>query len=253
MIVMLDGTHTVLGPQVTSVLFGYILGVMAAISSFLFGKQVSNWLNRWRNPDFVHDDTEEANNTNIKADEIMAPPIIVYPHFGMGNRQCLAIFSGQQLPFIILGVLLVLFGLADFAMGIPFYRIMWLSCLFSPLGALLRWKLAIWNGQRLGETWEWFPWGTFSANVLGSIISIMLLGIDQRFFADSNSQWTRAIIAAIRVGFAGSLSTVSTFVKELVDLNGQYPHHAKAYYYGLITIFSCATLSLAIYSPIVRS
>ena len=44
MVAMLDGTDTELGHQVAPALFGYLIGVAGAVSSFIFGRQVYDWL-----------------------------------------------------------------------------------------------------------------------------------------------------------------------------------------------------------------
>ena len=100
----------------------------------------------------------------------------------------------------------------------------------------------------------WLHWGTLTANLLASIISVLLIAVQTRYYADLDTinSWEVALLGAARVGFAGSLSTVSTFVKEIIDLAMKYPHHAKCYYYALSTIGCCVALSLCIYCPIVR-
>jgi fluoride ion exporter CrcB/FEX len=149
--------------------------------------------------------------------------------------------------------LIVAFGVADGVWGIPFYRRMWMIVLVSPFGALLRWRMSRWNNLKLG--WKhlaWIPWGTFLANVTAVLISILAEATDARYVTkgDANYIWWSSALIAIEAGFAGSLSTVSTLVKELFDLASKNP--ARAYIYFLFTVFCSLLLSLAVYIPIMR-
>ena len=88
------------------------------------------------------------------------------------------------------------------------------------------------------------------------VISIACAAIIARLNAsnhDGQFMWTIHWLAAAKTGFAGSLSTVSTFVKEIVDINERYSGRKARYiYYGIGTIICCCLLSLSIYSPLVR-
>eukprot|EP00590_Aulacoseira_subarctica_P003148 CAMPEP_0172422114 /NCGR_PEP_ID=MMETSP1064-20121228/8310_1 /TAXON_ID=202472 /ORGANISM="Aulacoseira subarctica , Strain CCAP 1002/5" /LENGTH=242 /DNA_ID=CAMNT_0013162827 /DNA_START=335 /DNA_END=1060 /DNA_ORIENTATION=+ len=113
-----------------------------------------------------------------------------------------------------------------------FYRSCWLSILLSPFGTLTRWYLSRFNGRLKGK-WNWFPIGTFTANISASIVSGLVSGILIRYFNSAPSQgWSgQTILNAIKIGFAGSLSTVSTFVTEYDKIDKTFPHHGKALYY----------------------
>lgn len=75
-------------------------------------------------------------------------------------------------------------------------------------GAVLRWALARW-----AATGSW-PWGTFVANVLGSL----LIGVVS---ASLSGVW----LALLATGVAGALTTYSSFALEtvLLDRNGRRP------------------------------
>ena len=94
--------------------------------------------------------------------------------------------------FIIVCVLalLVLFVFAAQVSNIQFYKNMTIMWILAPFGALTRWKLSNWNKSAnrfigVGRM-SWVPIGTLSANLLGSIISILFTAlIDKEIVKDS--------------------------------------------------------------------
>mmetsp|Transcript_27304 Transcript_27304/g.41296 ORF Transcript_27304/g.41296 Transcript_27304/m.41296 type:complete len:794 (+) Transcript_27304:100-2481(+) len=256
MVAMLDGSQCVLGSQVDSALFGYLIGIMTAVSSFVLGTNVSLWLANARGARMVvavdTDDHDELSRT----DNVENPP----HHINTLGKKSKVYWKvkrflscGTSLPFFVFAGILVGCLVGDFIANIAFYRFLWMDLALSPLGALLRWFLALrFNGVSFwGVTW--LPWGTLLANLLACILSILILSLESRYQSYfSDRMWSSSILIALRVGCAGSLSTVSTFVKELVELSKKYPLEAKSYYYGFITIAGSMLLSVALYALIVR-
>ena len=137
---------------------------------------------------------------------------------------------------------------------------MWISSLLSIPGALLRWKLGEWFNKgtlfHRRENWRWIPWGTFLANILASIVSIVVTAsmtresiINSQTFDYSSS--ASLVGASLKIGFAGSLSTVSTFVKEIVEFYDKDPGTARSYVYSLGSLFISCSLCLALYHIII--
>ena len=96
--------------------------------------------------------------------------------------------------------------------------------LFATPGALLRWKLSSLNGK-LGDfvprlqRMAWLPIGTLAANVLGAMVSICMIGWEYNLeMGGASGFWGIATVRAIKIGFSGCLSTVSTFVSEVHKL-----------------------------------
>jgi len=166
-----------------------------------------------------------------------------------------------QVPVAALCIWSILFGLfaATLVLSdhkdqvIVTYRTMAYAMLWAPLGALCRWRLSsLWNGQGLWQRHPWFPVGTFAANVLGSIVSIICVAVEYRLDTTYHAQyynfWTIGSIRAIRIGFAGCLTTVSTFVAEI---HGFMKHHTDyAYPYILSTLGTACVVSTILYAII---
>ena len=275
MVVMMDGTQTELGKQIIPAIFGYILGLMAAICSFLFGTHVSAWMNQHRNshrsPQFDglnNDDTsmvvieeriwdQENGTKSSNQEELPRTDVCLALTTSSPICRCLgSMVTGKSIAFSFLVALFAALLIGDILMSNLFYRSLWLAALMTPPGALLRWQLSKWNGRWsvMGRC-HWVPWGTLLCNLIASIVCILFLAIEIRHNRkkSSDSLWGVAILGAIRAGFTGSLSTVSTFVKEIVDLNNNYQQHAKCYIYAALTIVLSAIFSLLTYCPIVWS
>lgn len=240
MIVMLDGSQTELGSQVASALFGYILGIACCLGSFSAGRSVYDWL-RARHASIAEPASavdeelgDTTSRTRLEDDQ------------DNNNNKCVSWSYGYGLrggPLLLSVLLTAAFVYGDAVQGIPFYRQMWMSLLFAPLGALLRWKLSSFNTEQ-------FPRGTLAANLLAASLYALLEALDARSLVVGNiddAAWTRTVWMAAEVAFCGSLSTVSSFVKEIV---AQGP---KGHVYSFCTIASAMLLGLAIYSPIVRT
>lgn len=97
------------------------------------------------------------------------------------------------------------------------------------LGSTLRYGL----GKYLNNAVTGFPYGTFAANILGSLLIGLILGIAVK--NDSISQNTMLLIAT---GFCGGFTTFSTFAHEnhIFLKNGDF---------GLFTLYTFASFMIA--------
>lgn len=86
----------------------------------------------------------------------------------------------------------------------------------TPFGAGIRWYTSIWNPQC-----PRFKWPTFSVNVFGVLIYVIVLVCEAKYTGASDSVRTTAFIA-ITSGFCGSLTTASTFFLELYQISPRY-------------------------------
>ena len=135
------------------------------------------------------------------------------------------------------------------------YRTMAYSMLFATPGALLRWKLSSFNGK-LGDLiprfsrMNWLPIGTLAANVLGAMVSIIMIGWEFNLeISGANGFWGIATVRAIKIGFSGCLSTVSTFVSEVHKLT--HIRLDRGYKYILITLVSSCISGVILFAIIV--
>ncbi|CAB9497165.1 expressed unknown protein [Seminavis robusta] len=129
------------------------------------------------------------------------------------------------------------------------YRTMVYSLLFAPFGAFLRWQLSSLNGSfAISSDMAWIPAGTLAANILGSLVSVTMTGLEFRN-TEFQDFWVVGTLRAVRVGFAGCLTTVSTFVSEVHKFFDQQKHD-RGYIYILVTLTTCSVLASFIYAGI---
>jgi CrcB protein len=119
----------------------------------------------------------------------------------------------------------------------------WIAVLFAPLGCWLRWVLSRANYSLKGR-FDWAPAGTFAANMLGTTVSGGLSAIALR--ADPGPTGLN-VIAGASLGFCGALSTVSTFVTEVVKFADVFPDVLYAYTYALATIVGGALVIITVF------
>ncbi|CAO3590535.1 unnamed protein product [Absidia cylindrospora] len=110
-----------------------------------------------------------------------------------------------------------------FSISCMSWRELALTCVFAPVGALLRWYLSFFNGIRS----DIFV-GTFAANMLGTlvlaVISLLRSGVTM-------SSLSCSVLGGLADGFCGCLTTISTFVVELSVLPLR-----QSYVYGLMSV-----------------
>jgi CrcB protein len=83
------------------------------------------------------------------------------------------------------------------------------SLLLVFLGGGLGSSLRYWIGKHLNNTETGIPYGTFAANIIGSLIIGIVLGM-----ALKNNSLTSNTVIFIAVGFCGGFTTFSTFAYE---------------------------------------
>lgn len=248
----MDGTGTDLGPQVGTAIFGYFIGVACAVSGFLLGRQACEWISDHycRLPHLgeggqtVVESLDHADG-HAKADSWLK----------LVSRSLVGTITDVNYwPFVLVVGLLAAFIYGGTGNGSQAYRHMWISMLLTPGGALLRWRISELNVRKqwmVRRGWGWFPLGTLIANLVAAIICAFVEALTARYLADgeTNAGWILPCLHAVVIGFSGSLSTVSTLVREMFALDSV----GQAHCYCFITIVSSMLISLLIYSPMVRT
>jgi fluoride ion exporter CrcB/FEX len=281
MVVMLDGTDTELGSQVAPALFGYLMGMCTSIASFVCGRHAYDGWVRIHDPS-VLPQPDSANAGVVAHDgqvEIMERGVVGHdgrvpskdgvthekespsPLVSRLGRLWGAVAGIQGMPFLLLAGMTSAFVVGDVVYNDMFYRKLWMCVLLAPCGALLRWHLSQYNDGTpppcvaaaiAGRNLEWVPWGTLTSNMIAVVVSVLAEALEDRYAVQGapGYDWISTALPAIETGFAGSLSTVSSFVRELVDLQQSNP--ARMYLYGFGSLTFAMLLGLLVYSPVIR-
>lgn len=272
MVAMMVGYETASGsPRIVQAIFGYIIGLNCAIVSFHVGRHIGKGIYtfRQRRSDSgveesrgirespSGDDTctdVESQSTGTGVSKIIVFPfrkISIFSFIKALGRLVDVLIHGKYSPFFFVSCLLAVFIVGDIKMGTrnSFHRDMWVTAIFSPFGTILRWKLSNLNGKYFQESesssdlLKYFPFGTFFANFLGCIISVLTASFMVRYDA---SYGVDLFLTGLKVGFGGNLSTVSTFAKEIVLLT-EKDHTGPAYFYGIVSLTICCLVGVILY------
>lgn len=248
MVVMMDGTDTDFGPQVGASFFGYLIGVACPVASFIFGRHIFDWLRSFH-PLPQAPSIEDGITAGESEDHAGGAA----PNDQQAGRSVLRkLCKIRYIPMVASIGLIFAFAYGDAVKGSLVYRKMWMATLLSPLGSVLRWRLSELNYRKRGWIgFEWLPWGTFAANIVAVMISAFTESLDSHVIDadDAAFDWLSPALQALGVGFAGSLSTMSTLVHEMFFLETP----GKANGYCFTSIVCSMLIGLLIYSPIARS
>jgi fluoride ion exporter CrcB/FEX len=255
MVTMMIGTESVSGSQIVPALFGYLLGIICAISSFRFGKTTALFFHRIRYPR-NKDTTSNSMDGDIDEGQIRSDETKSSSFENVGQitkwtkKKCLWIVDLLDLALhskyssiVCFVFLLALVFVGYSLLKDNFHKSLLICALLSPPGTILRWKLST-----LNHKWKRFPLGTFTANISASIVSIICGALSSRLLLDPSAPASTWLVG-IKTGFAGNLSTVSTFAKELVLL-ADNDNEFQSVMYAFLTVFLCCTSSMVAYALI---
>lgn len=288
MITMMVGENAILGSQVCAAIMGYVLGLVCSVASFSFGRIVGKALYACRqdSEDNVDQDDENENEEGRCKDDMMErnPETHTFKLDEKSTktensenyinnsrtttcniwvkfcRRMNTVIHGKFFPLLLVSMLLTSFFIGDFKMSSSFHKQMWISSLLSPPGTILRWILSRFNSKQLLKKRDHvnltssnmgFPYGTFLANQLGCIVSIIAVATLSRLDSEKDNISTGVLwLGGMKTGFAANLSTVSTFAKEIVLMFDE-DRVGFAFSYAMVTIIAASLVSLLIYKLLV--
>ncbi|KAL2819141.1 CrcB-like protein [Aspergillus granulosus] len=102
------------------------------------------------------------------------------------------------------------------------------AIIFAPLGCLLRFYLSLALNARLPS----FPLGTFTVNILGTIVLAMCYDLQRVDGLGASVLVSCQVLQGVMDGFCGCATTVSTWVSELNGL----AKRLHAYIYGTVSV-----------------
>lgn len=119
------------------------------------------------------------------------------------------------------------------------------SLVFGPVGCLVRFYVSLKLNRRIPT----FPLGTFTVNVVGTMILGMAFALQHATIGSSvfgGGSFTGCqVLQGIMDGFCGCLTTVSTLVLELSDLKRQH-----AYVYGIVSVAAALAMLVVEIGPL---
>jgi len=151
----------------------------------------------------------------------------------------------RSITVVLVGIFVLQLGLYAWALAVDTNEIRrgyWLALLLSPIGATVRWWLAMGLNKKPDPHLK-FPLGTFIANVCAATLAASFAAGANRV----DSGWGFIVLAGAKTGLSGTLSTVSTFMSEIHALSSHPPTRLLAYSYPLVTIMLSFTLGIAVY------
>lgn len=248
MIVMMDGVATELPPQIEQAITGYVVGIACCIASFIFGQFLRKCFQPRLRGDTPRVSESLAEGTNGQTLENIDIERTVADCYVDKGRLSYCTIS-HVAPLMLVVLLLTGYGLGDGLLGIAFYRTMWMATIVSPFGAFMRWRLSAFNPASSSP--HWLPWGTLFANTIAAALGATAAALEYNASSSTSERflWVSPLLLAVQVGFAGSLSTVSTMVRELAVT--KTPGRAIAYFSA--TTMISISVGFAIYSPTIRA
>lgn len=215
------------------------IGICTAFCAFFIGKDVGTlctyltqrtlYTNRPATPNHASPSSTRENSSTAAVDDA---------HERVNNSRTMQIVACSSLCVLFALSLGGCIAGALLDRDMPQRRSNWASAMFAPLGAVVRWRLSVLN-SRLPR----FPLGTFLANMLAVVLDLAV-GAALLVRAGQLSDDTVLFLLAIITGLGGSLSTVSTWILEAVQLDT-----TDRYMYILGSIGVAQLLGLVIYGP----
>lgn len=226
--------------QVSDAVVGYVIGLELPIVSFRFGQNMAVYLFIWRSRRETRKDERrggygirlpQADDDSLDSNEDEENGDPTSPNI---NTSADSTPEESEMPSVraiatAVFMLLVVTQLTSLSFFTdPTQHAIALSLFFSPLGVLTRWRLSRYNRIING-----FPIGTFISNMLGCALS----GSLGQLLAGNPGPRERIVLQSLVRGFAGSLSSVSALVVEVLAGTDPLLFRFDGFTYAACTIF----------------
>jgi fluoride ion exporter CrcB/FEX len=228
------------GGQVGEALVGYVLGLQLPIVAYRFGQHIAVYIFIMRTRRETRVDERRGYGIRVSQNEFSESadepdgddPLSPASHESNGYLPKLS--NARDIPSVR-AVVTALFLLAVVTQGTslsffsdPEHQQLALSLLFSPLGVLARWRLSKYNNWRPS-----FPIGTFTANILACALS----GGLGTLLAGSPGPRERIVLVSFIAGFGGTLSSLATFIVEVLAGVDPVLLRFDGFIYAVLSIF----------------
>ena len=232
--------------KIGEALVGYVIGLQLPIVSYRFGQQMAVFLFVWRTRRETRKDERRGYGLRLQQHE---HSFDIDEETADVNEKCKEFdeIIDRDTPSVR-AIVTALFILATvtqitslFFFTDPEQHQLALSLLFSPFGALTRWRLSRYNKGRKG-----FPLGTFACNLLACALSGSLGTI----LAGRPGPRERIVLVSMISGFGGSLSSLAVFIVE--TLRGVDPllFRFNGFIYAISTVFWAMVIGLIFNSSV---
>jgi len=191
--------------QVGEAVVGYMIGLQLPIIAYRFGQHVAVYVFIWRTRRETRKDERRGYGIRVAIDEESER----YHSEGESDEEK----EEEEKPSVrAIFTAIFIMALVTQCTSISFFnnpndQQIALSLLFSPLGVLARWRLSKLNSWR-----PTFPIGTFTANLLACALS----GSLGTLLAGNPGPEESIVLVSFIAGFGGTLSSLATFVVEIL-------------------------------------
>ncbi|KAG9303276.1 hypothetical protein G9A89_013602 [Geosiphon pyriformis] len=180
-----------------------------SVSGLKFGEHLADF---FLPKNFPKDKSNAKNNSKSKKTSYrVVPRKFKYDDLIFIDWICISLGFFSILTVVILTIL------------IKEHRKIMFATIFAPIGTLTRWKLSRFNTVNMT-----FPFGTFAANIFGTLVLGILFILSN---GEVNSKLGCQVISGLSDGFCGCLTTISTFAVEITSLP-----RVQAYRYAIFSV-----------------
>jgi len=228
--------------QVSDAVVGYVIGIQLPIVAYRFGQNMAVYLFIWRSRRETRKD-ERRGGYGIRLPQADDDEESDEDEMDSPNTSADSTPEESEMPSVraiatAIFMLLVVTQLTSLSFfRDPTQHQIALALFFSPLGVLTRWRISRYNRLIAG-----FPIGTFISNMLGCALS----GSLGQLLAGNPGPRERIVLQSLIRGFAGSLSSVSALVVEVLAGTDPLLFRFDGFTYASCTIFWGAVIGFIV-------